>query len=114
MNKYTNKPRKVTPGAVRRRKKLIREYTALIIVLAILIAMIPAFMSVKAGSKGSTVTSCSVYTIQKDDTLWEIAGEITENGQDVRQTVYNIRKLNNLNEKDELMPGQQIVLPYSD
>ena len=114
MNKYTNKKRKVTPGAIRRRKMLIRQYTALLIVLVLLMVLIPAFISVNARSNESPITSYTVYTVQKNDTLWDLAEEITEDGTDVRQTVYEIRQLNDIDSSQELMPGRQIVLPYRD
>ena len=114
MNKYTGKKRKVTKGAIRRRKMLIRQYTLLLVVLVTLLMMIPTFMAVNASSKEPEVTSYSVYTVQKNDTLWNIAKDITDKDTDVRQIVYEIRKLNNIDSAEELMPGQQIVLPYTD
>ncbi len=48
--------------------------------------------------------------VQSNDTLWTIAEEITPDGQDVRNTVYIIRKVNHLNSA-VLYPGQRLLIP---
>lgn len=48
--------------------------------------------------------------VQTNDTLWTIAEQITPNGQDIRQTVYQIRKINRL-DSAVLQPGQALLIP---
>lgn len=51
-----------------------------------------------------------VYTVGAGDTLWAVAESIAEPGQDVRDVVYVIQKLNGLSGAD-LYVGQQLSLP---
>jgi len=48
--------------------------------------------------------------IQENDTLWCIAEKITPPGQDIRNTIYQIRKINKMNSA-VLQPGQRILIP---
>lgn len=49
-------------------------------------------------------------TIYKGDTLWKIAKEYGPKNQDIRKTIYEIKKLNNLN-TSILIPGEQLIIP---
>lgn len=49
------------------------------------------------------------YTITKGDTLWSIAKEYTSNTKDIRQTIYEIEKLNNL-DNATIYAGQTIQI----
>lgn len=48
--------------------------------------------------------------VHRKDTLWTIAEEVTPPGQDVRNTIYKIRKINNLSSA-VLHPGQRLLIP---
>lgn len=49
------------------------------------------------------------YTIAKGQTLWSIASEYTPNNKDVRETIHEIRKLNNLQDAT-VYEGQTIKI----
>ena len=49
------------------------------------------------------------YTVEYDDTIWSIACEHTPENKDVRKTVYEILKLNNI-ETDELREGMRLAI----
>ena len=49
--------------------------------------------------------------VSAGDTLWTIAGQITQPGEDVRDKVIAIRKLNDLSANQTIQPGQVIKLP---
>jgi nucleoid-associated protein YgaU len=44
------------------------------------------------------------------DTLWDIAGEHTPPGDDVRDTIFDIRRLNDL-DGSVIVPGQVLRIP---
>ncbi len=48
-------------------------------------------------------------TVSTGDTLWSIACEYKKDGQDVREYIYELRKLNNL-ENCTIYPGQEIQI----
>ena len=49
--------------------------------------------------------------VSAGDTLWTIAGQITQPGEDVRDKVIAIRKLNELSANQTIQPGQVIKIP---
>ncbi len=50
------------------------------------------------------------YVVQPGDTLWRLASQRTEPGEDVRSGVGDIKRLNGL-ETSELRAGQLLLLP---
>lgn len=50
------------------------------------------------------------YTVQPGDTLWQLASRVAAPGQDVREVIFTLERLNGL-PRPELTAGQQIVLP---
>ncbi|MCX7951958.1 MAG: LysM peptidoglycan-binding domain-containing protein [Clostridiales bacterium] len=49
-------------------------------------------------------------TVEKGDTIWNISLKYTPKNKDVRKTVYEIRKLNNI-DNSIIIPGQIIKVP---
>lgn len=53
----------------------------------------------------------TLHSIQHGDSLWTIAAEITPDEIDVRDTIAEIRKLNEIKDITALVPGTQIKVP---
>lgn len=54
-----------------------------------------------------------VHVVDKDETLWEIAGPIADKtGQDIREVIYQLQVNNNLGPNPTLKPGQRLVIRY--
>jgi hypothetical protein len=51
-----------------------------------------------------------VYTVEKDDTLWDIACEFDNINSDIRDVVYSIRKTNDL-KTSTIHPEQRLLIP---
>lgn len=51
--------------------------------------------------------STEEYVVSKGDTLWSIASEYKAEGQDIREYIYQIRELNNLD--DCLIYPNQVI-----
>lgn len=57
-----------------------------------------------------TTTYATVY-IQPGDTIWQIAAKYTTENADVREVVYEIRRINKLDNNARIYPGQVIKIP---
>ena len=50
------------------------------------------------------------YTVEKGDTVWDIAQKYRAKDEDVRQTVYDIMETNHIGGNDYLTPGQRLLI----
>ncbi len=50
-------------------------------------------------------------TVAPGDTLWRIAERTSDGKEDLRQAIYVICRLNQLDESAYLTPGQQLLVP---
>ena len=76
--------------------------------IAIIIFFLIALFNISI-AKTNTETKYIDYTISKGETLWNIAGEYKEPNEDIRQYIYNIKKLNNMTDST-VYPGQTIKI----
>ena len=54
-----------------------------------------------------------IHVVDKDETLWEIAGPVADKpGQDIREVIYQIQVNNGLGPNPTLKPGQRLVIRY--
>jgi LysM repeat protein len=65
-----------------------------------------------ANSEQSAVAGVGerVIIVSSGDTLWDIASDIRETGQDVRRVVYDLKSRNNLT-SSVLQAGQSLIIP---
>lgn len=66
-------------------------------------------------SQAETVTADTaiIHVVDKDETLWEIAGPVADKtGQDIREVIYEIQINNDLGPNPTLKPGQRLVIRY--
>lgn len=82
-------------------KKFIRS-------IAIVIFLLIAIFNVSI-AKSSNEAEIIDYTIAPGQTLWSIAKEYTPNSKDIRQTIYEIKQLNNMTDST-IYPGQTIQI----
>lgn len=84
-------------------------YVIAIMIIAVFIlgilAMLKTFSKVVFGAE-EVVTED--YTVSAGETLWDIAEENKQDGQDVREYVYQLRELNNID--CIIYPGQTIKI----
>lgn len=54
-----------------------------------------------------------IHVVDKDETLWEIAGPVADKtGQDIHEVIYEIQINNDLGPNPTLKPGQRLVIRY--
>ena len=84
------------------RKKFIRS-------MAILIFLLIGLFNISIANTDKKEAEIIDYTITLGETLWNIAGEYTPNSKDVRETIYEIKKLNNMTDSN-IYAGQTIKI----
>lgn len=84
------------------RKKFIRS-------MAILIFLLIGLFNISIANTNKKEAEIIDYTITPGETLWSIAGEYTPNSKDVRETIYEIKKLNNMTDSN-IYAGQTIKI----
>lgn len=87
-----------------------RYHTAVLIIVIALMAI--NLLTVSVNAFNSQQAHFEEMVVQNNDTLWTIAEKVTPNGQDVRNTIFTIRKVNHLNSA-VLYPGQRLLIPRS-
>ena len=94
---------------------MLRQTTAssraLVIISTIVVALVLLLPSAFGATTGpSSAVPTEDYVVRSGDTLWDIAAERTDAGEDVRGTVTSIRRLNDLT-SSMIMPGEIIMVP---
>lgn len=84
------------------RKKFIRS-------MAILIFLLIGLFNISIANTDKKEAEIIDYTITPGETLWSIAGEYTPNSKDVRETIYEIKKINNMTDSN-IYAGQTIKI----
>jgi LysM repeat protein len=79
-----------------------------LLVLIITLALIAVPIMVNA--QGTQESQYTTVVVHSGDTLWAIASEYTDNNKDVRETIYNIKKANNM-DGGMIVPGQELLVP---
>lgn len=84
------------------RKKFIRS-------MAIVIFLLVALFNISVAKSNTPEAEIITYTISQNETLWSIAKQFTPDNKDIRQTIYEIEKLNNL-DNATIYAGQTIQI----
>mgnify|MGYP001814086949 CR=1 FL=1 len=94
---------------------MLRQTTAssraLVIISTIVVALVLLLPSAFGATTGPpSAVPTEDYVVRSGDTLWDIAAERTDVGEDVRGTITSIRRLNDLT-SSMIMPGEIIMVP---
>lgn len=85
--------------------RIVNKKRFISVVTILTIVVITLFSKCSATKKVET----EEITVSAGDTLWSIACEYKKSGQDVREYLYNVRELNELNDCI-IYPGQVIKI----
>lgn len=86
--------------------RIVNKKRFILAVTILMVLIITLFSHCSAMPKNNEIES---ITISTGDTLWSIASEYKKPGQDVREYIYELRKLNNLTDCT-IYPGQEIQI----
>ena len=54
-----------------------------------------------------------IHVVDTDETLWEIAGPVSDKtGPDIREVIYQLQVNNDLGPDPTLLPGQKLIVRY--
>ena len=94
------------------RQKMPRHKTALSRVLVTLSTIVVGLVLLlpSTGKAESDFSGAATVTVRPGDTLWSIAEDVAEPGQDIRDTVAVLREINDL-DSSVIVPDQSLVVP---
>ena len=80
--------------------------------LSVIISLIAMILLLLASSVGAdqTTNATTEHRVVSGETLWEIAGDYTSEGESVRYVVAEIKRLNSV-ETSTIHPGQVLLVP---
>ncbi len=95
--------------------RLTTRGRVVVVLLALLLVALPLVIGVRAAQAEAPTSAPEVerHVVAPGETLWQIAATITRPGDDVRDVVADLVRLNALPDSS-LLAGQTIVVPVSD
>ena len=84
-----------------------RVVTALAVMLALVVGLLGGRATAASPEEGVPV---DIYTVGSGETMWSIASSLTEPGADVRDTIDQLVRVNELS-SSSLLAGQQLLVP---
>ena len=88
----------------------VSPLTRVAVLLTLVIAVIVLLLANAVGASGPDSTVYAEHRVAAGDTLWDIAAGYTPAGADVRNTIVDIRRANDL-DGSIIVPGQTLRIP---
>lgn len=86
------------------KRKFIKSIITLIFIIIISFICLSQIFN-----KEEIETTQIQYTVSKGETLWDIAKEFKQDGQDIREYIYEVKKINNMT-SSMIYEGQTITI----
>lgn len=83
-----------------------RRFIMIVIILMMVAAAPVTFIKAFANTENDNIS----IVVNEGDTLWEISKNYMPKDQDIRKSIYEIEKLNDLNSCN-IKPGQVLMIP---
>lgn len=101
------------PNEPKRKPRFRMIQTGLAIMTAFGIGMYLGSATPWSQAETVAADTAIIHVVDKDETLWEIAGPVADKtGQDIREVIYEIQINNDLGPDPTLKPGQRLVIRY--
>jgi len=82
------------------------------VVLLTAVAIVFFLLLTSGAGAGNEVRPTGMHVIVSGESLWSIAAQHTQPGEDVRTTVFDIKRMNRL-EQSVIRAGDQLMVPLS-
>lgn len=82
------------------------------VVLLTAVAVVFFLLLTSGAGAGNEIRPTGVHVVADGETLWSIAAGYTDPGDDVRATVFDLKRINQL-DGSLIRPGEQLVVPLS-
>jgi len=90
--------------------KLTTPARVVVLLTAIVLLLVLLLANAVGASVPDDAAAYGTHQVVDGDTLWDIAGEHTAAGEDVRRVVFEIERLNDLSDS-VIFPGQELRVP---
>lgn len=90
-------------------KKFISRVSGLILLVVLAVMSFLSFTGTLTADAFNEAET-TVYIVQSGDTLWDIAKGMQQPNEDIREIVFQISMLNNMDTSD-IHPGQELLVP---
>lgn len=106
--------RAATPSAAPAGRLTLTRRGRVVVALLGLLLAVAGVMGGRAVADGpQQATEVQTYSVQSGDTMWSIAQGVAQPGEDVRDVVIRLQRLNDLGDSS-LLAGQVLMLPVTD
>ncbi len=89
-----------------------RRFFVFLTIATVLFNVFVLYMYSPNNTQADTVNKTELITVNVGDTIWSIAEEYGDRNEDIRNTIYKIKKLNRM-QNSELEIGQQLIIPLA-
>lgn len=73
---------------------------------------IGAYIGHTAGQEVKTVERQQIHYVQEGETLWDIAGGVASNHDDIRRIIWKIQRDNGIGGNEDIQPGQRLIIKF--
>lgn len=73
---------------------------------------IGAYIGHTAGQEVKTVERQQIHYVQEGETLWDIAGGVASNHDDIRRIIWKIKRDNDIGGNEDIQPGQRLIIKF--
>lgn len=77
-----------------------------------LLFCIGAYIGHMASQEVKTVERQQIHYVQEGETLWDIAGGVASNHDDIRRIIWKIQRDNDIGGNEDIQPGQRLIIKF--
>lgn len=71
-----------------------------------------AYIGHTASQEVKTVERQQIHYVQEGETLWDIAGGVASNHDDIRRIIWKIQRDNDIGGNEDIQPGQRLIIKF--
>lgn len=103
----------VPEGRRHDRKLFKRIASAIVFTLALATACgVGWYAGAKLAYEQKVEEITKVHYVEEGETLWDIAGSVASEQDDIRRIIWEIQKDNGIGGNDKLQPGQRLIIKF--